>query len=293
MEFSVCLRRLWLVASLLLPTVLWSGRAHACSTAAWDAQSGGNLAAVQEAAYEGLCGLRLSLGGSTASWVEDATPGGLSPAVDQYVARVYLFAAGASVPTGQAVLLLQALDAGDSELFGLELVGSGAGNTLRIRARDSSGSLSSNPVALPYGWRALELSWLAQTGSGSLVLLLDGQQALSLSGLDNGGLAVAKTRLGLVAGAAASASGILDLDSFRSRRTGSNGLVEKACSGDVLVVTDTTFLPGTRNCAATGRLTLGERVAVDPGASLSLVAPVVELAAGSRISTGAVLSVNP
>lgn len=277
-------------AMTLLVTAL-STSGHACTTLAWDQVSGAELSAQAEAAYEGQCGLRLNLG-SGASWVEDQTPGTLVPAVSQYAARFYLYADDASLPTGTALTLLQAQDTSQAELFALELLGTSQGNRLMIRAHHGSGTTSSGQIELPRGWRSLEARWLSGSGNGSLILALDGVDRLSLTSLDTGGTALGRTRLGLVAGAASGQSGWLDVDAFASRRSGSNGLAQKTCSGGEVAITDTTFLPGSHSCVGTNSLTLGERVTLDAGASLNLTAPLVVLAAGTHIGLGAQLSVN-
>ena len=174
----------------------------------------------------------------------------------------------------------------------MELSGIAGQNILRIFADNGSVlEYGATVVAMPKGWRALEVSWSSVSGVFSFGM--DGKgDLISIAGLNNAGQEVTRVRLGAVSGNAADITGILDVDSFVSARTDSAGLVNKDCSGNAVALDNITFLPGTKSCSASTSMYFGERIVFDPGSRVTVDSPVVILNPGIQIPADAVLSVK-
>ncbi len=270
--------------------MLQQSQALACSTSAWDDSNKGSVVdAVNAARYDGDCGLRLNLNGTSNGWLRDPSPGSANPAVTEYVARFYTYVDDAQLANGQGFTIFNALDSGSNELFGLELKGSPNGPVLHLYTATKE---ATSDVSVPTGWRAIILHWT--TGSnGALTLSIDNDQNVqTISSLANGGQSIHSVNLGVVDGNNASISGIVDLDSFASRRTGTAGLlISKSCSGTSPTVENATFL-GPLSCTASGLLTFGNRVTFDPQADLTIVAGAVAMNPGMAIPVGAILDIT-
>lgn len=282
------------IIGIYLALLAVTGQSLACTTSKWSSVQG-DVSDTATAHFVGNCGLRVDLSGTAPARVEDATPAGLGTPVTEYAARFYAIDDNAVLSNGVALTLLAAVDSGDGDLFGVNLVGTSNGNALRIYAHNGTGIQDSTTViAMPRGWRSLEIQWSAVAGTASLVL--DGvADSITISGLSNSGQQVARVMLGAVAGNTTGASGSMDFDEFISRRTGTNGVVDKSCgtSGDsVVTVNNLTFLPGMKNCSASTSMSFGERVVFDSGSQVIVDSPVVVLGDGTHIPNGATFSVQ-
>ncbi|WP_456377012.1 hypothetical protein [Thiolapillus sp.] len=289
--FGSTIRFLAIASGILL---LQQGQALACSTQAWDdTNTGSTVTADAAAVYEGNCGLRLNLGGTSTGWVKDSTPGTV-PAVTEYVARFYAYIDDAQLANGQGFTLFNAEDASANELFGLEVKGSASGPVLHLYAWDGTVKEATGDVSVPSGWRAISLHWTTGAGNGAIKLSVDRTQDMQvITGLSNAGQAIDSVNLGVVSGNTTGISGAVDVDAFTSRRTGPTGLmVTKGCSGAQVAVKNTTFLPGTITCTASTALTFDNRVTFDPGAIVTVQAPTVAMTPGTTVSPGAVLDIQ-
>ncbi len=288
--------KLWrLLLIILVASVAKNG--YACSLAAWNGSTG-LASSIHEAKYEGSCGLRVDLSGTSPAFVEDATAAGLSQSVVDYAARFYLYIGDMTLGGSDRVDVFTAYSSGSTELFGVEIVPGGTGLQARLYVWDDNGILVQQPGAGPMletGWRAIEVQWNSASGPGAkdgqLSLSIDGGAGLqTLVGLDTDTQAVGIVGLGILAGNSASVTGSIDFDSFVAQRTGSPGLVSKTCSGGVVDLQDITFLSGSTDCTATGNIVLGRRVVFDAGSEVMVTAPDIRLEPGVRIRQGATVS---
>ncbi len=274
--------------------VMLCGATLACTTQAWEeTKTGGVVSAGTAARFDGDCGLRLDLSGSSSGWVEDPTPGTLAD-VTEYVARFYAYVDDAQVASGETLTLFSARDSNANELFGLQLKGSGGDAVLDLYAYDDTTGIvdAEGDVVVPFGWRALALHWNTGSGTGAVSLSIDENNVQNISGLNNAGYSINKVFLGVVEGNSPGLSGVIDVDSFASRRTGTAGLVNRSCSGGEVDVSNITFLSGSKSCVASGGLVFGSRVTFDSGAVVDVDAQSATLTAGTRIPAGAILAIN-
>lgn len=286
--------------NILLVTVfllLISGQPFACDVDAWSS-SGGTLAVEADVAarYIDLCGLRADLTSAGNGWVVDATPGAMTPVVTEYSARFYVYLDDAIVNTDESITVFSGEDASDNTLFGLELVNIGSGPAFRLYVIDDTGSRIDAPadLAVAHGWRAIHLDWFSGTSSsGSASLGMD--ELLDLQFIDNvynGSHILDHVKLGVVSGNTTGTTGVVDMDSFASRRSGGNGVIKKGCSGDVVEVENTTFIPGSYVCNASSSISFGTRVVFDSGSQVEANSITSELLPGTNISNGAVLMIK-
>jgi len=269
------------------------GQALACSTSAWSSTEGTAVTAVNAAAYEGECGLRLTLNGSATGLVKDATPGTVTPAVTEYVARFYAYFDDAQLSNGSEFTLFNALDSGSNELFSLKARGTAAGPTLYLE--DAGSGKTTDNLLVPTGWRAIVLHW-DTNGSGQLELIIDRPQdgmTETATGLSNSGQEIASIQLGAITNPSG-VSGIVDVDSFLSRRAGTGGLmVQKSCSGTDVALKNATFLSdNSLTCNVSGTLRFGSRVTFDPNTTVNIVAGSVAMGPGISIPQGATLDIS-
>ena len=291
------------VIALVLSAACLPGPAHACDLDAWSSvvDGGGSLAASEDARYDGACGLRVDAAGGPA-FVEDATPGSLITPVSAYAARFYLYAADVQLADGDAIEVFAALDADSNPVFRLQLYRASGDLFTRLVAWEDGGATRDTGdygMLVQPGWRALEIDWRAAGASGAndgeLTIGIDGFLGMAtdvVTGIDNDTLVVDRVRLGLVGGAAAGATGVIDFDAFASGRAAPMGMMSKSCSGVDVNLENATFLPGTVDCVATGSLALGQRVTFDPGSTTSLSGTIVRLGPGVSVRQGAALSVE-
>ena len=288
--FGAAIRSLAVISGIFL---VQQGQALACSTQAWDDSNIGSIVTADPAAvYEGNCGLRLNLDGTSTGWVKDPTPGTV-PAVTEYVARFYAYIDDAQLANGEGFTLFNAGDASANELFGLEVKGSASGPVLHLYAWDGAVKEAAGDVSVPSGWRAIILHWTTGAGNGAIKLSVDRTQDMqTITGLSNASQVIDSVNLGVVSGNSTGISGMIDVDAFTSRRTGPTGLmITKGCSGTP-EVKNTTFLPESITCTASTDLRFGNRVTFDPGAIVTVQAQSVTLSQGTSIPMGAILDVQ-
>jgi len=269
------------------------GQALACSTNAWSSTEGSAVTAVNTAVYEGECGLRLNLNGTATGLVKDTTPGSVTPAVTEYVARFYAYLDDAQLNNGSEFVLFNALDAGSGELFSLKARGSAAGPVLYLE--DTGTGKTTNNLQVPAGWRAIVLHWNT-AGNGELTLMVDRESdglTQTVTGLSNSGQAIHSIQLGVIENSSG-VNGMVDIDSFVSRRTGTGGLViQKGCSGTDVELENATFLTGSSlSCNVSGVLRFGDRVTFDPGSSLNITAQSVAMNPGLAVPHGSSLDIS-
>ena len=277
--------------------ILLSNQVAACSLDKWSLSSGESvIASTQLARYEGQCGLRVNLSSVGNGWVGDTTPGELPYEVSEYWARFYLYIEEVSIESNETLTVFAGEDADNRPLFGLEIVSSAGSPAFQLYAMNDDGSRKSFSGTMPAepGWRAIHLSWFAGASSGGWVSLgMDDSESLqTVDNLDNGSHVLNQVRLGAVAGNNAGIKGVMDIDNFSSRRTGSNGLVNKSCSGLDVQLDNTTFIPGLYSCNATLDFTLGQRVTIDRGAKVEIISNITELLPGVSVQNGAVLAIK-
>lgn len=151
-----------------------------------------------------------------------------------YRVRFYVNLRGLTMSEGNEFDLFAAYDGADpvppattgNALLRVVARRSGGQNVLSAFVRTDGGSQSEIPgaVALPDGWRVVELNWAKATAAGAnngrLDLWVDGFPRTGLTGLDNDAASLNYSRWGTVAGVDAGTSGTFKLDDFASQRTG-------------------------------------------------------------------------
>ncbi len=292
-------------ALLLIGAILFTAPVMACNLNAWSGvqDPGSALSVTESARFDGSCGLHIDLDiGAATAYVEDTTPGSLSPPITAYVGRFYIYIGDMQLAEGDVIKLFSALDAASGPVFAVQLyAASGRLYSRLVATGDDGGTIDTSDGGLQFlpGWRAIEASWTASSGDGmddgELTISLDGipgAEIDNLTGLDTDTLVIDSVQLGLLGGNTGTVTGFYDVDSFASGRTGTTGLVDKNCSGVAVTVENMTFLPGAADCTATGGLTLGHRVTFDPGSVTNLSGTTVTLQPGVRILQGAVLAVH-
>lgn len=285
--------------NILLVTIFLlfiSSQPCACDVDAWSSSDGTLVAEANAAArYEDLCGLRADLTAAGNGWVVDATPGTLTPVVTEYSARFYIYVDDAFINRDEALIVFSGEDASNNTLFGLELVNTGSGPAFRLYVMDDTGARidAQADLSVELGWRAMHLDWFAGiSSSGSANLGMDELMNLqSIDNVNNGSHILDHIKLGVVGGNTAGTTGIIDMDSFASRRSGSNVVIKKSCSGDIVRVENTTFIPGLHVCNATD-ISFGARVVFDPVSQVEVNSITSELLPGTRISNGAALLIK-
>jgi Matrixin len=183
--------------------------------------SGGQLSVGPGAALEGDLGLQISLGSGAASYVVDRSPLG----EDRYRARFLLDATSYVPPSSTArVHLLKVYSKTPATRAVVTLSLRMADGLPQIQARvrrDVGGNAVTPFVTMSAAAHAVEIDWRKSSRPGSddgrLELWIDGRSAAVLDHLDNDQHLVEQVRLGVMA-ASRSATGILRLDGFESRR---------------------------------------------------------------------------
>ncbi|HEY0515455.1 MAG TPA: S-layer homology domain-containing protein [Thermoanaerobaculia bacterium] len=173
------------------------------------------------------CGALVALtsGDTTPVYVQDSSPS----AESAYRARFYANLRTLQMQDGSAFDLFAAYDGADpvppansgNPVLRLEVGQSGGKKQLTAYARLNSGNESSTtPVALPDGWRSIEIDWAKGAGTGHLNLWVDGKAQAGLSGLSNDTETINYSRWGAIAGLDAATAGSFRLDDFASQRSG-------------------------------------------------------------------------
>lgn len=170
--------------------------------------AGANFTAVLEASL-----------GTVFAYVQD-----LSPVTEvAYNAAFYVRLDDLALAAGDELRHFDALAPAGERVFELLLKGGPAGQkSLTLAARVDGGGTVSLPeaqaIVLPAGWNLIELAWVANAGTGSLEISLNGGAPVALSNLSNGAQRIEAIRWGAIAGSIAATSGDLLLDEFSSWR---------------------------------------------------------------------------
>lgn len=175
------------------------------------------------------CGALVTLtsGDTTPAYVQDNSPS----AEGAYRARFYINARLLQVQSGGGFDLFAAYDGADptppanagNAALRLVVENAGAGKKqLTAFARLNSGNETeiAAPVALPDGWRSIEIDWAKGAGNGHLSLWVDGRAQTGLTGLSNDTETINYVRWGAVAGLTSGTSGSFRMDDFASQRSG-------------------------------------------------------------------------
>lgn len=145
----------------------------------------------------------------------------------QLRARFYLRLDQLSGNTGTAFTLFASESNNKNKAFELALEHDTGRWLLNLKAVENQGNsvtlANENRIECPaQGWFAVELEWLAQDGSGSLNLWLNGAPQQGLSDLQNDGIELARLNLG-IADVVGQLQGFYDLDDFELRTSGEIG----------------------------------------------------------------------
>lgn len=206
------------------------GLASACTLENWaDNAGGGDLlagdAAIGIRAYQGDCGLRVTLDDTDPHYLQDNNP----DAEKRYIARFYLYIGGyMSTMDSAELVLLSGYSADDTRHFGLILAKNPSGDfTLSRRIRTDAGAENTEAggASLNPNWNEIVLDWSASgidgADEGSLALTVNGVSQTAMDGIDNDQAQIDHVRLGVDGGL----SGITDsgqfmIDTFLSLRSG-------------------------------------------------------------------------
>jgi len=150
------------------------------------------------------------------SYVVDTTPAALGA----YHASFGIDAGTlSSIDTVTDFVLFSGHDAGGAELFRVSFRRHTGPTENRLAIAALSGGAPvehGSEFLLPSGWHTVEISWSAASGSGEMMLAVDGASLSGLASLDNGGAALESVRLGFVNGEKGSTGGFLSIDDFDS-----------------------------------------------------------------------------
>lgn len=202
--------------------------ASACTNAAWTTSVGLTAANTGEPTagfkrYSGRCGAQIS-DAATPRYFEDASPA----AESAYEARFYYYTGDIS---------------GNGDIF--QARNTGGTNIIRIVANGTNLSFTTNTGAgaqtvtvQDNKWYAIELSWSAGAGTGSMTATVTGASGnavapavagtVNFANLSNASDVIDAARIGIIAGTPAVTAPVY-FDEFDSRRTTSPGLL---CRGD-------------------------------------------------------------
>jgi len=297
--FQRFLKKSSIALAVALGATAYLPGAMACTTANWGAivDAGANIDPSINASLEADCGLIVNIDGANPAYVVDNTPGTLtSPSVSEYVARFYLAQNGLVLGAGEELVVFEALDASSNPVFSVILRDDNSVRKLKLVAYENGGSSVTNmgsELTLADGWRAIQVSWKAGSGTGSLALKVDGVAAAApqnLANLSNDTLTVSSVKLGVVntspAVSLAGSSGNVMLDAFQSYRQGDAGTIDKNCSGDSILMKHITFLPGSKTCVGTTTIQTGELLTIDSGADVTVISPQVQLQPSFSVPVG-------
>jgi RHS repeat-associated protein len=198
---------------------LEAGNFLAWSTATPD---GGHLSVQAKAAHAGRYGLYATISDNNGMYVQDDTPDGEK----NYVARFYLDPNSVTMFPGnldggtapEDVLDLFTGHAGTTAIFHVQMRFDGNNYQVRVGLLDDSDIWSDSEWhTINAGWNAIEIKWQASPLVGSLGLWVNGQLIETLTGVDNGSLALDSVRLG-AQGVETGTRGTIYFDDFESRR---------------------------------------------------------------------------
>lgn len=151
-------------------------------------------------------------------FVEDDTP----DASKGYGVRFYLDLAGMALTPADRLDVFSAFSTHGTQQLRASLTHNDVldEDRLVLAALEDGGGVVETPfgeeILLPPGYNSIELRWLADAGSGSFVVSVNGDAFAGLTGLDNDQGQVDMARLGITGGTIDSASGSLALDDFSS-----------------------------------------------------------------------------
>lgn len=273
---------------LLLALASFGNMAWAeCTTEEW-AIVIGSAEAVPEANYYGDCGLMVSSDGQSAymegaAFVEDQTPGSVSPPVTEYAARFYIDASNITKVGDPAELVIfQGWRTDGTEAFHVKFaICDGAPVVSGYVHNASTGN-----ITLPAGWQEITVWWKQD---GTLRLRVAGVGEDSVQG-DPTSLSLNSVRLGIATGTLRLFTGHLYFDEFASTRGQDPGPKVNVCSGQLVAMKDFIFDENAPKTCVAGEMQL-ENVQVkavgafswDVG-SLSVTGPlVVERGAQLRV----------
>ena len=171
------------------------------------------LPAPQGRSYHQQCGLAVNLGTSP-GYVTSSAPN--NEKVMQ--ARFSINPRGVDLASGDAAIFKMKNGNGTQARLALRKVN---GQMNLVTTYRTAGSNQTHPTLIPLrdGWQAVTLAWASGEVSGSVAVLVDGQQELFIGGLKNANDRVTKVDLGVLNDA--NGSGALAFDSFQLRRAGS------------------------------------------------------------------------
>lgn len=217
---------------LLFLLVAQSGAqlARACTLANWSTSVGiVDLLAADAAAgvraYQGECGLRVTLDDTQSHYLQDNNPA----AEKRYIARFYLYIGGYMSAMDSAELaLLSGYSTNGSRHFRLVLAKTASGNftlTRRVRRDDGTEAIEAGGAILNQNWNEIVLDWAASSADvandGSIALTVNGVTQTAMTGLDNDQAVIDHVRLGVDGGISAlAAPGQFMVDTFLSQRSG-------------------------------------------------------------------------
>jgi len=179
----------------------------------------GDLSVTTSAAIGGIFGLQAVLDDNRSIYVVDTTPAGETA----YEARFYFDPSGVAMASGNAHVLMMALNSSGAVAFRTELRSFQGDYQVRASAvRDGGGQFATPWTTLTGGSHFVEVDWHTasgvDTGDGALAFWVDGEPRGSSTTLDNDTRRVDSVRWGAVSGVDAGTRGTYSFDAFASTR---------------------------------------------------------------------------
>lgn len=171
------------------------------------------VSANQNDSYHAQCGLFVRIGQSP-GFVTSTAPNNEKI----LFARFYMNPRSVNLSSGDAVIF-KAKDGSKTQArLALRQVN---GQLRLVTTYRTNGSTQTHPTQIPLrdGWQAITVAWASGAVSGSMAVLLDGQQELFIGGLINASERISAVDLGVLNDA--NGTGTLTFDSFQLRRGGS------------------------------------------------------------------------
>jgi hypothetical protein len=191
------------------------------TTSAWTSLSGASsLAITPAAATAGRYGLAIKVTGTAAAFVADGTPA----AQTTYRARFTFAANGTTTPNNGIMDIFAGRNGGGTTFFRLQYRRTSSGvPQVRASVARRGGTSITAWITVADAATTLELAW-ASARSASVILLVNGTAAGTLSGIDTSAYTLEEVRLGPSGGLSSSMSGTEYFDHFVSDRTTPLGL---------------------------------------------------------------------
>ncbi|HJS20323.1 MAG TPA: hypothetical protein VJ785_16360 [Anaerolineales bacterium] len=189
---------------------------------AWSgsATNGAHLGVSPAAALAGSFGMQVQINGTTALYVNDASPN----AEPRYRVRFYFDPNSVTLASGDYLYILNGYTATVSgSILRIELKSSSGVYQVRARAMDNGGTWKNTAyLTLSDASHLLEVEWAAASAAaaldGALTFWVDGVQQGRVTGIANGTQRMDSVRLGLPYMSLTSTTGTLYFDAFESRR---------------------------------------------------------------------------